>query len=102
MTVPFRDDSVDSSSCYILAIMLDDPSRRNEVRIALREQYEVQTSVFYPAIHEFTAYRERFGAIELPETERAARAQVTLPLFTHMTEAQQDQVIAALAAEMRR
>ncbi len=102
VTVPFRDDSVDSSSCYILAIMLDDPSRRNEVRIALREQYEVQTSVFYPAIHEFTAYRERFGEITLPETERAARAQVTLPLFTHMTEAQQDQVIAALAAEMRR
>lgn len=98
--VPFDDESIDHSSCYIMAIMLEDPSSRNELRIALRERYEVQTSVFYPAIHEFTAYRERFGGIELPHTERAARAQVTLPLFTHMTESQQDQVLDALAAEL--
>ena len=101
LTVPFNDESVESSSCYILAIMLDDPSRRNAVRIAMREQREVQTSVFYPAIHEFTAYRERFPGISLPHTERAARAQVTLPLFTHMTDDQQDQVVDALAAELR-
>jgi len=98
--VPFSDESVDSSSCYILAIMLDEPERRNDVRIALREKHEVQTSVFYPAIHEFSAYRERFGGITLPHTERVARAQVTLPLFTHMTEAEQDQVVDALAAEL--
>jgi dTDP-4-amino-4,6-dideoxygalactose transaminase len=102
MTVPFTDESVDSSSCYILAIMIDEPARRNELRIALREGHEVQTSVFYPAIHEFTAYRERFGEIELPHTERAARAQVTLPLFTHMTDDQQDQVVAAVRTEMGR
>ncbi len=101
VTVPFGDETVESSSCYILAIMLDDPERRNQVRIALREGYEVQTSVFYPAIHEFTAYRERFPAISLPHTERAARAQVTLPLFTHMTDEQQDQVVGALEAELR-
>jgi dTDP-4-amino-4,6-dideoxygalactose transaminase len=101
ITVPFGDESVESSSCYILAIMLDDPERRNAVRIALREQHEVQTSVFYPAIHEFSAYRERFPGISLPHTERAARAQVTLPLFTHMTDEQQDQVVGALAAELR-
>jgi dTDP-4-amino-4,6-dideoxygalactose transaminase len=101
ITVPFGDESVESSSCYILAIMLDDPERRNAVRIALREQHEVQTSVFYPAIHEFSAYRERFPGISLPHTERAARAQVTLPLFTHMTDEQQDQVVGALGAELR-
>ena len=100
ITVPFSDDTVDSSSCYILAIMLDEPERRNDVRIALREKHEVQTSVFYPAIHEFSAYRERFGGITLPHTERVARAQVTLPLFTHMTEAEQDQVVDALAVEL--
>ena len=99
--MPFSDESVDSSSCYILAIMLDDPARRNELRIALREQYEVQTSVFYPAIHEFSAYRERFPGIKLPKTELAARAQVTLPLFAHLTDDQQDQVVDALAAELR-
>jgi dTDP-4-amino-4,6-dideoxygalactose transaminase len=101
ITVPFSDESVATSSCYILAVMLDDPERRNSLRIALRENHEVQTSVFYPAIHEFTAYRERYQGISLPHTERAARAQVTLPLFTHMTDDQQDQVVSALASELR-
>lgn len=100
LTVSFSDEGVESSSCYILAIMLDDPDLRNQVRIALREEHEVQTSVFYPPIHEFSAYRSRFPGIELPKTERAARSQVTLPLFTHMTEDQQDQVVDALAAEL--
>lgn len=100
VTVPFSDASVADSSCYIVAIMLEDPARRNELRVRLRERYEVQTSVFYPAIHEFSSYRDRFPGISLPHTERLARAQVTLPLFTHMTDSQQDQVVKALAAEM--
>ena len=41
----------------------------------------VQTSVFYPAVHEFTAYRERFGTPSLPRTEYVARAEITLPLY---------------------
>ena len=74
MIVPFSDESVESSSCYILAIMLDDPAQRDPIRLVMREQHEVQTSVFYPAIHEFSAYRERFPGIALPKTERAARS----------------------------
>ncbi len=53
----------------------------------------VQTSVFYPAVHEFTAYRERFGTPSLPRTEYVARAEITLPLFPDMDEALQDRVV---------
>jgi dTDP-4-amino-4,6-dideoxygalactose transaminase len=80
--------------------MLNEPGRRDAVRIALRETHGVQTSVFYPAIHEFTAYRRRYPGIKLPKTELLARSQVTLPLFTHMTEEQQDLVAQALMAEL--
>ena len=41
----------------------------------------VQTSLFYPAVHEFTAYRERYGLPSLPRSEHIARAEITLPLF---------------------
>jgi dTDP-4-amino-4,6-dideoxygalactose transaminase len=101
LIVPFSDESVATSCCYVMPVMLEDPSRQGELRIALREKHGVQTSLFYPAVHEFTAYRERFDAVALPRTELAARSEVTLPLFTHMTAADQDRVVRALAEELR-
>jgi dTDP-4-amino-4,6-dideoxygalactose transaminase len=101
ITIPFSDESVDTSSCYVMPVMVDDPSVQGPLRMALREAHGVQTSIFYPAVHEFTAYRARFPGISLPKTELAARSEVTLPLYAHLTEAEQDRVIDALATEMR-
>jgi dTDP-4-amino-4,6-dideoxygalactose transaminase len=101
VTVPFSDEAVATSSCYVMPVMLDDCERQGGLRIALREKHRIQTSLFYPAVHEFTAYRERFPALSLPRTELAARSEITLPLFTHMTDEDQDRVVAALDAELR-
>ena len=57
--------------------------------------------VFYPAVHEFAAYRERFGEQHLPHTERAARTEITIPLFAAHDEATQDRVVDALAGGAR-
>ncbi len=100
LIVPFTEESIATSSCYVMPVMLEDPSRQGKLRIALREKHGVQTSLFYPAVHEFTAYRERFPSVSLPKTELAAGSEVTLPLFSHMTDADQDRVVAALAAEL--
>jgi dTDP-4-amino-4,6-dideoxygalactose transaminase len=96
--VPYRDEDVPASSCYVMPVMVE-ASRRDEVRRALRER-GVQTSVFYPAVHEFTAYRERFPGVSLPVTELAARSEITLPLYPHLTEADQDRVVDALATAL--
>jgi dTDP-4-amino-4,6-dideoxygalactose transaminase len=100
LIVPFSDDSVAESSCYVMPVMLEDPSRQGQLRLALREEHGIQTSLFYPAVHEFTAYRKRYPDVSLPTTELAARSEVTLPLFSHMTVAEQDRVVAALAEEL--
>ncbi|MGO9956785.1 MAG: DegT/DnrJ/EryC1/StrS family aminotransferase [Solirubrobacteraceae bacterium] len=100
LIVPFSDESVETSSCYVMPVMVRDPARQGPLRIALREVHGVQTSIFYPAIHEFTAYRSRFPGVSLPHTELAARCEITLPLFAHLTEAQQDRVVEALRAEL--
>ncbi len=100
LTVPFEDESVPHSSCYVMPIMIEESDRRDGLRRALRDR-GVQTSVFYPAIHQFAAYRERFPGVTLPLTEQAARSEVTLPLFVHMTDAQQDQVVEAIASELQ-
>jgi dTDP-4-amino-4,6-dideoxygalactose transaminase len=96
VVLPFRDEDVDQSSCYVMPLVLRDGDRRPEIRRVLRERHNVQTSVLYPAIHEFTAYRERFPGISLPRSEHIARAEVTVPLYPHMSDAQIDRVVAAL------
>jgi dTDP-4-amino-4,6-dideoxygalactose transaminase len=97
VSVPYADADVEGSTCYVMPVVVDDAARRDGVRRHLRERHGVQTSLFYPAIHEFTAYRERFGALSLPRSEHIARAEITIPLFPEMDEATQDRVVDALA-----
>jgi dTDP-4-amino-4,6-dideoxygalactose transaminase len=94
--VPYDDAGVARSSCYVMPILVDDDGRRDAVRARLRDTHGIQTSVFYPAVHEFTAYRERFGAQGLPHTERVARTEITIPLFAHLDESMQDRVVDGL------
>ncbi len=99
--VPFEDAQVASSSCYIMPIMIERESLRGRLGARLRE-LGIQTSVLYPSIHRFTAYRERFPDVSLPITELASRSELTLPLYPHMTHEDQDRVAAALAEELAR
>jgi dTDP-4-amino-4,6-dideoxygalactose transaminase len=92
--VPYED--VEASSCYVMPILVEDDGRRDAVRTRLRDEHGIQTSVFYPAVHEFTEYRRRYGAQSLPHTERIARTEITLPLFAHLDEATLDRVTGAL------
>ncbi len=94
--VPFEDAAVASSSCYVIAIMIEQDGRQAQVASRLRER-GIQTSIFYPAVHGFTSYRERFPGISLPITELASRTELTLPFYPHMTHDDQDRVAAALA-----
>lgn len=100
VSVPYGDDAVEHSTCYVLPILLDDETQRDEVRRRLRDDNGIQTSVFYPAVHEFTAYRERFGTPSLPRTEYVARAEITLPLYPDLDEALIDRVVDALRAAL--
>jgi len=97
VTVPYTDEDVDRSSCYVMPVVVDDDVDRRAVRRLLSER-GIQTSILYPAIHEFTEYRRRFPDVALGRTESVTRRQVTLPLFPHMTEDQLDRVCDTLAA----
>jgi dTDP-4-amino-4,6-dideoxygalactose transaminase len=94
--LPFEDDDVPTSSCYVIPIMLERDGSQAEVSSRLRER-GIQTSIFYPSIHRFTAYRERFPDLSLPITELASRTELTLPFYPHMTNDDQDRVAEALA-----
>jgi dTDP-4-amino-4,6-dideoxygalactose transaminase len=96
--VPFTDDDVDTSSCYVMPITVDDPARQGPLRRHLRDEHSVQTSLFYPPIHRFTAYEQRFGEQSRPRSEEWARSELTIPLFPHLTHDQQDRVVEGIAS----
>jgi dTDP-4-amino-4,6-dideoxygalactose transaminase len=99
--VPFEDHEIAESSCYVIPIMLEQDGRQAEVARRLRE-VGIQTSIFYPAIHQFTAYRERCPDVSLPVTELASRTELTLPFYPHMSHSDQDRVATALAEAVAR
>lgn len=99
--VPYTDASVGHSTCYVMPVLID-PEVRDRVRIALRERHGVQTSLLYPPVHRFVAYRALCGDLTLERTEAASAAEVTLPLYGHLTEEDQDRVVAGLAEELAR
>jgi dTDP-4-amino-4,6-dideoxygalactose transaminase len=91
--VPFTDDDVQRSSCYVMPVLVADPAWRDGLRAHMLERHGVQTSVIYPALHELSAYAE---TAPLPRSERVGRSQVTLPLYPHLSEGQQERVVAAV------
>ena len=83
-----------SSAHHLFCVVLDDGRDRDDFRARLAGA-RVQTSVHYPPVHRFSIYGDQ---PPLPLTEAYAARTVTLPLFAHMTAAQQDQVVAAVSA----
>jgi dTDP-4-amino-4,6-dideoxygalactose transaminase len=95
LTVPLGPRPPDSTSAEHLAVVvLPRGSARAAIRGALAAR-GIQTSVHYPPIHRFSAYRG-LATRPLPRTDDVGERLLTLPLFAHMTEAQVDEVADAL------
>ncbi|HMJ96065.1 MAG TPA: DegT/DnrJ/EryC1/StrS family aminotransferase [Thermoleophilaceae bacterium] len=101
LTIPYPAESVEQSSCYVMPVMVERAELRDAVRRTMLEDFGVQTSVLYPALHEFSAYAGSAPG-GLPRSERVARCELTLPLFPHMTDEQQDLAVEALASALER
>ena len=92
--MPFGDIGERTPSYHLAVVLLPEGVNRDAVRSALDEA-RIQTSVHYPPIHTFTAYRERTGR-ELPRTDAVAGRMLTLPLYGRMTDDQIDAVVETL------
>jgi len=99
VSVPYRDEEVDTSSCYVMPVMAERAELRDPLRAFMLDERRVQTSVLYPAIHEFSAYA---AGERLPRSELVARSELTLPLFPGLAEEDQERVVAAVADGLRR
>jgi dTDP-4-amino-4,6-dideoxygalactose transaminase len=85
-----------TSANHLFTIVLP-AAQRDAVRQRIAD-HGVQTSMHYPPVHRFTAFRN--DTASLPVTERYGDQVLTLPLFPHMTDDQHrlvvDSVVAAI------
>lgn len=98
ISFPFMDEMLPSSSCHIFPVLLE----RAQLRPSFMEFMKragIQTSVHYPPVHLFTAYRNGDEALRetLPITEDVASREVTLPLFPDILPAQMGVIAAELS-----
>lgn len=89
---PDREDRVCSS--HIFPILLSEGIDRLAVIASLKSQ-GIQSSIHYPAIHQFSAYAG-MSLGETPIADAVARRELTLPLYPDMSESDVASVTDAL------
>jgi len=97
MSMPFAPEPATTPAHHLAVVVLAEGCPRDEIRTALAAR-GVQTSLHYPPIHLFSAYRELATQRRLPHTEAVAWRLVTLPLYPHMTEGDASTVASAMLA----
>jgi dTDP-4-amino-4,6-dideoxygalactose transaminase len=92
VTVPFAEPRGEPAY-HLLPVLLPQGIDRATFMEHMKAE-RIQTSIHYPPIHSFTAYRENEAVrkVGLDKTETAAAREVTLPLYPTMTESQVQQV----------
>jgi dTDP-4-amino-4,6-dideoxygalactose transaminase len=64
---------------------------------ALREEHQVGSGVYYPIPnHRLPSLAPYAPGLELPETERAAREVVSLPVHPSLSDADLERIVAAV------
>ena len=97
IVMPFAPRPETEAAHHLAVIVLPESCGRDEMRSSLAGA-GIQTSVHYPPIHEFTAYRGLETKRPLPATDAVASRLLTLPLYPHMSEADVSTVAAAVLA----
>jgi dTDP-4-amino-4,6-dideoxygalactose transaminase len=93
IAIPYRHFSRGRPNYHIMPILLSDSVNRNTV-IESMKQDGVQTSIHYPAIQRFTAYRNKVN--QTPRAEYVSAHELTLPLYPAMIHEETDIVCDAL------
>jgi dTDP-4-amino-4,6-dideoxygalactose transaminase len=93
VTIPFRCFSRGKPNYHIMPILLSEKVDRNTL-IESMKQDGVQTSIHYPAIQNFTAYKGKVNST--PKAEYVSAHELTLPLYPTMSFEEVDIVCDAL------
>ncbi|MDY4466812.1 MAG: DegT/DnrJ/EryC1/StrS family aminotransferase [Candidatus Treponema excrementipullorum] len=93
INIPFRNFSRGNPNYHIMPILLDDSVDRLHVIESMKED-GIQTSIHYPEIQEFSAYKDTVNPT--PIAQYVSKHELTLPLYPTMTIEEVDLVCDAL------
>jgi dTDP-4-amino-4,6-dideoxygalactose transaminase len=93
LSIPFRHFDRGLPSYHIMPVLLKDNIDRMQVIESLKEE-GIQTSIHYPAIQTFTAYKDIVGPT--PVAQHISDHELTLPLYPTMTDEEVDLVCNSL------
>lgn len=93
ITIPYRNFSRGKPGYHIMPVLLSESVDRAKV-IESMKQDGIQTSIHYPAIQSFTAYKGKIN--DTPKAQEVCARELTLPLYPGMTVEEVDIVCAAL------
>lgn len=93
INIPFRRFSRGNPNYHIMPILLDDSVDRLHVIESMKED-GIQTSIHYPEIQEFSAYKDTVNPT--PIAQYVSKHELTLPLYPTMTIEEVDLVCDAL------
>jgi len=93
VAIPYRNFSRGRPNYHIMPILLSGRIDRNHVIESMKRD-GVQTSVHYPAIQDFSAYRNKVNVT--PKAEYVSAHELTLPLYPDMKTEEVEIVCSAL------
>ena len=92
---PVADGAVHVYHQYTIRV----PEDRNGFVAALRDQYQVGSGVYYPIPnHRLPSLTRYAPGLDLPETERAAREVVSLPVHPSLSQGDLERIVAGVNA----
>jgi len=94
LSIPFMNHPDSLPSYHIYPILLDAEIDRMAVIEAMKQK-GIQTSIHYPSLKEFTAYRE-LDRYDTPVADEISRRELTLPLYPTMEFDSVDLVVESL------
>ncbi len=83
------------SAYHLFPMLLPEEVDRFTFMSRLRDE-GIQSSIHYPPIHLFRYYQKLYPDVVLTKTETFARREVTLPLFSNMSDEQRQMVTRAV------
>ena len=96
-TIPFA-AYAGESACHLMVVIAQTRGDRERMVTALKEA-RIQTSLHYPCIPKFQAFR-RFPSCDLERSRAFAQRAITLPLFPTMTTQQVEEVCRVFRNEV--
>lgn len=95
--IPFKELTNKTSAYHIYPILLTGEINREKIFLSMKAK-GIQTSIHYPSIKTFTAYKEELSQYEIPNCEVISRQELTLPLYPTLTLQQAEIVVDQLRA----